>query len=276
MLTFALTCVGFYIFTICTQSIHIFPGAFFSLFKSKARSIKDLRHGVESIFLSTPDNKKLELWRLPATGSPYIGIIFHGNGGTLENFFLTQLWFQEMGITSYGFDYRGYGKSTGWPSEKGITIDSDTVWKYIVDREHIQAENIIILGISIGCGAASRVASIHQPKMLVLSSGFINLPQVVKDNPVTKIFAPFVFHKFPTIEYVKELKNTRLILASGLKDTIIKPYHSKYLAAAYQGNNAVTHLECPESGHNGVFYSLRREMQQLVLAITNPRNLNDI
>lgn len=269
MLTFVLYAAGFYLLVILAQSLFIFPGAFFSLLNSKKRDSGTLPPDVESIFISTRDGKSLEVWRLPVLPDqpekPYIGIVFHGNGGSLENFLLTQLWFQEMGIVSYGFDYRGYGKSSGWPGESGISIDGDAVWEYVTKRENIDAGRIIILGVSVGGAPAARIASIHNPKVLLLISSFTSLRDVVKDQMSTFVFAPFVWFKFSTIEYVKLLKSTHLILASSTRDTIVKPYHSALLAEAYCGSLPVQHLTCSESGHNGVFYSLRRELAQAVL-----------
>jgi uncharacterized protein len=261
--------IGFLVFIGLTQSVYVFPGAFFSLFQSKTRRPKTLPSDVESIFIETSDHKKLEVWRLSASDhepSKYVAIIFHGNGGTLENFFLTQLFFQELGITSYGFDYRGYGKSSGWPNEKGLEIDSDTLWQYVINRENISPQNIIILGVSLGSALATRIASIHQPDMLILVSGFTDLRSVVNDNILTKIFSPLVYYKLQTIKYIKNLKTTKLILLCASKDTTVRPWHSDKLEAAYTGDKNVIKLICNESGHNGVFYSLRHELKKAITA----------
>src|SRR5690606_31161327 len=111
--------------------------------------------GVESVFVKTPDEKQLEVWRLAVAESRYVAIVFHGNAGDVENFFVFQQYLQTLGITSYGFDYRGFGKSSGWPSEEGLYIGSDTVIDYVLDKEGVDPDSLILVGVSIGSGPAS-------------------------------------------------------------------------------------------------------------------------
>ena len=123
--TFLLYALGFVAFLIVTQDFHIFPGAVFSLFRRKGlRIANSLPPLIESHFIPTKDGKRLEVWEHAAQfeneSRKEVAIIFHGNGAPLETFLFTQMWFSEMGIKSYCFDYRGFGASSGWPSEQGL------------------------------------------------------------------------------------------------------------------------------------------------------------
>ena len=175
-----------------------------------------------------------------------------------------QLWFQEMGITSYGFDYRGIGKSTGWPSEKGICTDSDAVWDYVMNREQADPSQVIVCGFSIGGAPAARTASIYQPKLLILVAPFTSVKCVIRENFLLRFLAPFCRYTLPTIDYVKELGKTNLILTHGERDSIIRPCHSLTIQDAYQGSGKVQRLTCPRSSHNDVFFNLRRELAETV------------
>lgn len=269
LLYYLLLILGFIVLLIVTQSIQVFPGALFSIFNRRTRDASTLHPGMESSFIETADGKSIEVWRLPCTEAPpvppYVGVVFHGNGGSLENFLFPQLWFQELGLTSYGFDYRGFGKSSGWPSEEGLYLDSDAVWRYIMEREKIDPKCIVVCGISLGGAPAARIASKHKVKALILVSAFTGIKQVIKEQSLIGLLAPFVWYKFPTIDYVRGLKDTQLILACGGGDEIVHSSHAQELADAYAGTGKVKHLICESAGHNATFFALKRELAAALL-----------
>ena len=61
-------------------------------------------------------------------------------------------------------EYRGYGKTDGWLSEKKLYADADAAWDFVVSREKVKAKNVIVVGQSVGTGIAAYLASTHQPK----------------------------------------------------------------------------------------------------------------
>lgn len=223
---------------------------------------------VEGSFIESTDGTRLEVWRHPPRRkselSSYVAVIFHGNGGPVENFIFSQMWFAELGIASYDLDYRGFGRSGGWPSEKGIYRDSDAFWEYVVQRENLEPSQIIVLGISVGSGPAARIAALHQPKLLLLSSAFTDLKSAARAQPVLGVLAPFVWYKFPTIDYVRKLERTDLLLAHGLRDRIVPPNHSELLEDAYSGTGRVRRVFSEEADHNSAFFALTNEMEETI------------
>ena len=269
MISVLLYSLGFVLIIVVTQDIHLFPGAFYSLLTRKKRDPRTLPAGIESDFISTSDQKRLEVWRHESEPSveklPFIAVIFHGNGAPLKNFLVVQQWFAALGISNYGFDYRGFGKSSGWPSETGIEEDSDTVWNYVLQREEITPEQVIVLGVSVGCAPAARIAALHQPKMLVLVSAFIDLKTVVDEQLLFGPLSRFLWYRFPTIDYVKQLESADLLLAHGEKDRLIRPYHTKVLQEAYRGSGCVERVTTNAPGHTSTFYATRKVLGQWIL-----------
>ncbi|MCB0353173.1 MAG: alpha/beta fold hydrolase [Bdellovibrionales bacterium] len=265
-LSFFLYALGFVVLLVLTQDLHIFPGAVLSKINFFGQRNKIIPPEVESIFIRSLDGTSLEVWRYAPESETsvnnYVAVIFHGNGGPVENFLFVQMWLAELGIPSYSFDYRGFGRSSGWPSEKGIYKDSDAVWKYVVEREGVTPDQIVVVGISVGSAPAARAAALHHPKLLLLSSAFIDLRSAARAQPVVGLLAPFVWHRFPTKEYVQTLKQTHLLLAHGLKDNIVPPKHSELLEEAYIGDGNVRRLEAKDSGHNLAFYALKDELKE--------------
>jgi pimeloyl-ACP methyl ester carboxylesterase len=222
VLRLLVACCVFVLFLVSLQSLLIFPGAVISLRNYGRETRSTLPAGVVSSFVTTQDGKRLELWRLAGgeKQSP-VAVIFHGNGGDVANFFPYQKYFASIGVTNYGFDYRGYGLSTGWPSERGLEIDADTVVKRILDDEHIEARDLILVGISIGSGPASYAAAKVAPHCLLLLSPFTSLPAAIRSRPVLGVLWQFAFYKFPVAENVGRLRGDCLIVAHGEEDDVV-------------------------------------------------------
>ena len=164
-----------------------------------------------------------------------------------------QLWFQELGIPSYSFDYRGFGKSSGWPSEKGINLDSDAFWKFVSDREQLSPDQVVVCGFSLGCVFATRMVSICKPRLLVLVSPFVSASRVMADSLILRWLRPFLWDRLPTVEYFSQLGPTKVVVMHGSNDNIIPPHHSTELIAQYRGSESVQFVNQP-FGHNDVFF----------------------
>jgi len=260
--------LGFIALLVLTQDVHIFPGAFLSKITLAPHRKKKIPPEIESFFISSSRGVQLEVWRYAAgertACSKYVGIIFHGNGAAVENFIFYQMWFAELGITTYNFDYRGFGRSSGWPSERGIYDDSDAVWQYVLKREQIDPSHVIVIGISVGSAPAARIAAKNHAKILILSSAFTDLKSAVRVQTLVGLLSPFVRHKLSTIGYVRELKGTDLLLCCGLKDRIIPPSHSTELKSAYVGTGKVRYHSSTVAGHNLAFFALKEELRESV------------
>jgi hypothetical protein len=246
ILTFALT-------VILTQDLHIFPGAASGLIERRKRDSESIPAGVESLRVRTVDSQSLEVWRLPVPDSRRVAVVFHGNAGDVANFLPYQRYFEELGVTSYGFDYRGYGTSTGWPSEDGLYRDAEAVIDDALRRESITRDELILTGISIGTGPAAYAAAKYKPKVALLITPFTNLPDVIGGTPLFGIFRSFAWHTFPVKQFVASLSDTCVVVAHGNADTVI-PFdlgRQVYQSARHRNAKFVT---SPTAGHNDIFF----------------------
>jgi len=211
--------------------------------------------GVRSFFLEAPDKTKIEIWELESTSaSKQAAIVFHGNAGTVDTFFFVQRWLKQLGITSYGFEYRGIGRSSGWPSEKGFYSDTDRLIEYLGEEKGYHPESLILVGISLGTGLATYAAEKYPVNSLVLFSPFSSLTQIVREGPYRPLL-PFVKYKFPNVERFKNLKAHCLIMAHGKKDNTIPFSHFETLAQVDQGERQV-YLFASENADHGYLFSL--------------------
>jgi len=134
-----------------------------------------------------------EFESLLSKGHNGIVVYFHGNSFDRTNAHRTDLYnrLADMNFHVLAIDYRGYGDSTGSPSEDGLIEDAHFIYNYA--REKGQGKNIYIWGHSMGTGVASRfVAEISEqgipPAGTILESPFNNIHDVVKNHPFSRPF----------------------------------------------------------------------------------------
>ena len=117
----------------------------------------------------------------------------------------------------------------------------------------------------MGSGPASRIAAQYHPKLLLLSSAFTDLRCAVRSHKIVGLLSPFVWHKFPTIDHVRALKSTDLVIAHGMNDKIVPPGHSVQLEASYGGQGRVRRFASDSAGHNLAFYALKDELSSTLI-----------
>lgn len=154
--------------------------------KDVSETPKSIGLKFEDIQIRTKDNVNLSAWFLPAKDNDPIGkgvILFcHGNGGNIGNRVSYLPVFKDLGLATFLFDYRGYGKSEGQPSEEGTYKDVEAAWQYLTQERKIPPQKIIIYGESLGGAIASYIAqtttqqnSQNSAAGLILASTFTSI-----------------------------------------------------------------------------------------------------
>jgi uncharacterized protein len=113
---------------------------------------------VEEVFFNTSDNETLQAYLLENKNAKKLLIYFHGNAGNISHRLSDLLTINKMNITVLGISYRGYGKSSGTPSEKGIYTDGYAAFTYATQTLGFSPGNIFIFGRSIGTTVAVNTA----------------------------------------------------------------------------------------------------------------------
>lgn len=114
----------------------------------------------------------------------------HGNSGNISHrSYIIELC-QHKGLNLFLFDYHGFGKSKGPPSQYGICIDGMKAYQYLT--RHVRPDDIIIWGESLGGASATYIASQGSCSSLVLWSTFASLEDVIRDSKVSSI-AKYMF-----------------------------------------------------------------------------------
>jgi alpha-beta hydrolase superfamily lysophospholipase len=107
--------------------------------------------------------EKLSAWFVPAPKPRGVVLFFHGNAGSIAHRLDYLRMFNQLEFSVLIFDYRGYGKSSGKPTEEGTYQDAEAAWKYLVETRHVAPSSIVIYGESLGGAVAAWLAGRVKP-----------------------------------------------------------------------------------------------------------------
>jgi hypothetical protein len=214
----------------------------------------------ENIQITTRDNVNLDSWFVPAKDNDLVGkgvILFcHGNGGNISNRISYLPIFRELGLATFLFDYRGYGKSGGTPTEEGTYADVEAAWQYLTQERQIPPQKIIIYGESLGGAIASYLAQKNSQQNgndnaggLVLASTFTSISDRAAE---LYPFMPIRFlsrFSYNSIDRLPSIKIPVLVIHS-IDDEIIPFHHGE---RNFQVANQPKKLVRLRGDHNGGF-----------------------
>lgn len=153
----------------------------------------------EDVHFQASDGRRLHGWYVPGAGDVTL-LWHHGNGGNIGHRLPDiALFHRELGVNILIFDYRGYGKSAGTPSEEGLYRDAEAALRYLWSREDVDATRIVYFGRSLGTAVATELAVRHRPYGLILESGF---PSIAYMAEVERPWLPaWVVHRIIAARY---------------------------------------------------------------------------
>lgn len=212
----------------------------------------------EDITFSASDGTRLNGWFFPAkpvsARAHLVLLLLHGNAGNIS----TRLGFcrawLELGLNVFLFDYRGYGRSEGRPSEEGTYRDGQAAVQWLRERG-FDSQNVVALGKSLGGGIASELALREPLASLILQSTFSRIPDIGAELfpwlPVRWIHS---IH-YDTVGKLPRI-NVPVLIAHSRKDGLIGFHHA---ARNFQAANEPKQLLEIAGGHIDVLEAGRDE-----------------
>ena len=182
----------------------------------------------EDVYFETSDGVKINAWFVPADNAEFTVLFCHGNGGCLAHRVETVELYNKLGVNFFIFDYRGYGLSESVASEHGIYLDAESAWRFLVEEKGIPPEKIVLIGRSLGGAPASKLAAEKHPRRLICESSFISIPETGSDSYPYLPVRQLARYKFPTGDYLKQVKCPALIIHSR-KDEVVRFRHGQKL-----------------------------------------------
>ncbi len=204
---------------------------------------------LEEVWLPVDDEVTVFGWFVDAGTTTPVLLWCHGNAGNisyrLENM---RLLFQR-GISIFIFDYRGYGQSTGQPTEEGFYQDALVSYDYLIHQRKISPERLIIFGRSLGSGVAGEVTVQRPTSGLIVEGAFPSI-QAMADHHYFGLPARWVMDaEFNLMKKVQALK-VPLLVMHGEQDAVVPMFLGKQVYDA--APDPKKWYVVSQAGHNDV------------------------
>jgi uncharacterized protein len=205
------------------------------------------------VTITTDDDISLHGWFVPAEARLATLLFFHGNAGNISHRLDSLRIFHELGLATLIIDYRGYGESTGAPSEEGTYRDAEAAWRYLTVERQIVPGDIVLFGRSLGGAVAARLATRHTPGALILESTFTSVPDLAAE------LYPFLPVRWLTRFHYGTETNLRsvscpVLIVHSRDDEIIAFAHAQRLFGAAREPKRLLEIR---GDHNGGFLASR-------------------
>ena len=202
----------------------------------------------EDVWFEAEDGTKLHGWWIEHP-KPSATIVFcHGNTGSISDLIGSYLQLRRLKVNVLAFDYRGYGKSEGQPSERGLFMDVRAACDYVSEEQGVALDRTLLFGHSLG-GAVAIDGACHRPVAgLVVQSSFTQVRDMARHLYSLPLYL-IARNEFRSIDKVPSLGMPKLFI-HGREDATVPFDHGKSL---YQ-EAAEPKLWCPieGAGHNDV------------------------
>jgi len=216
----------------------------------------------EELMLPVGENDHVAAWFVPAAADNRCGMTLlfcHGNAGDIGDRLMSIETFHKMGLDVLIFDYRGYGKSSGKPTEEGTYGDVRAAWDHLVKARGIEPDRIVLFGRSLGGGVAAWLATQVAPAALVLESSFTSAPDMAAIMfpylPV-RIVCSF---KYDNLACVRQI-TCPVLIAHGKADHTIPYEHGRKLFEAAREPKCFSEIV---GGHNDGGLDIDTEYQKV-------------
>ncbi|CAI2176276.1 8797_t:CDS:10, partial [Funneliformis geosporum] len=207
------------------------------------------------VILTTKDNVNIRAYVCKrhtedeASSRPTV-LMFHGNGGNMGHRLpIAERFFKDFKCNVVMVSYRGYGRSEGTPTEKGLCLDAQAALQYIKQDEILRHTKLIVYGQSLGGAVAINLVARNERcvNILILENTFLNIQKVLP-----KLFPNFNFLSsdiWPSEQMIKKIKTIPILFLSGKKDEIIPPFHMQKLFELSQTSGGKELIEFNEGSH---------------------------
>ncbi len=202
----------------------------------------------DDVKLPSSDGVMLHGWYVIAAAKPRATVLYlHGNSGNIGNCLENVKQLVLLGMNVLVIDYRGYGGSTGKPSEQGLYDDAEAAWRYLLDTRKVDPQEIVVYGQSLGGAVATHLAARHTPGALILEAAFTSLPDSAAERYPWLPVRWLAHYRFDTLAALKTVRCPVLIVHS--LDDEVTPYRNGLkLYAAASGASAMLDLHGPHNG----------------------------
>ncbi|HAM36912.1 MAG TPA: alpha/beta hydrolase [Elusimicrobia bacterium] len=203
----------------------------------------------EELRLTARDGVKIHGWFVPLKPESPVIIFCHGNGGNISHRLDKLQILNRAGASILLFDYRGYGSSTGRPTEQGTYQDAEAAYRWLVDEKKIRPEIIVAHEESLGGAVALELAARRKVAGLILESTFTSVVEMGRRVYPFLPMGMLVHSRYDSISKINKVSAPILVMHSPDDDIVPYDMGRKLYEAAPEPK---TFLEM-KGGHNEGF-----------------------
>ena len=199
----------------------------------------------EEVLLTTADGEKVIAWHVPPRRDHAVVLFFHGNGDSLAGLAGRFREITQDGTGLVALSYRGYGGSSGRPTEQGLRFDAEAAYAFALAR--YDAQRIVVWGFSLGSGVATARAADHPIGKLVLEAPFTSITDVAAAAFPYLPVRLLIRDEFRSDRRIARVQAPLLVMHGEQDLTISIELSQRLFALANQPKQFVSF---PEGGHN--------------------------
>ena len=190
----------------------------------------------EDVSLTAADGTKLHGWHVPGESLTTL-LWLHGNAGNISHRVDNiAMLVRHTGLGVFIIDYRGYGRSEGKPSEKGLYMDAEAAFEHMTSDLGLDPEeDIVLFGRSLGVGVAVEMATRRRVRSVVVESGFTSVREMSKSSGMgvlSILLLPLIDARYDSLSKMGSALSPVMVI-HGDRDEIVpfKMAESLYAAA---------------------------------------------
>ncbi len=215
----------------------------------------------EDVYFKTSDGVTLNGWFIPAGTLPRATVLFcHGNAGNISHRLDIIRMFHDLGLNVFIFDYRGYGRSGGWPSEEGTYLDALAAYDHLLAEKGIDKDRIVVYGKSLGGSVAVDLASKVNVRAVICDSVFTSTVDMGKEIYPFLPVELIVTMKYDALSRIGKLSAPKLIIHSE-EDEIVPFSHGEKL---FKNSTEPKELYRMRGGHNDAIFIYWDEFKERI------------
>lgn len=204
------------------------------------------RIGAVDIWMQASDGVKIHGWWVERAGSPLATLFLHGNAGNITHRAARIQEIVAAGSSVLMLDYRGYGKSGGRPTERGLYRDAEAGFVYLLGKGY-RAERIILHGESLGTAVAIDLGWRRPCAGLILEAPFTSASDVAAT--VAPYVGPLLVRSYNSLPKIRWIRVPKLFM-HGDRDEVVPLRLGQELYEAAQGPK--TFWTIAGAGHNDI------------------------
>ncbi len=204
---------------------------------------------LQDVWLSVDSDIRVFGWYVDAGPNQPVLLWCHGNAGNISHRLPNLSELYKRGISVMIFDYRGYGKSSGAPSEEGLYKDALAAYEFVITQKTVDPKRLVLFGRSLGTSVAGEIARQRSAAGLILEGAFPSIQSMANHHYLGLPASWFVDSTFNLEEKLSHI-SLPLLVIHGENDTIVPLKYGKQVFE--RARQPKSWYSVPRAGHNNV------------------------